>query len=62
MKIRASVGTMIEGEDFYFDKGKMVFTEKYLLKKGKCCHHKCRHCPWKKLTKCERNGKVNDNI
>lgn len=28
--------------------GRRVFTEKYLLKKGRCCHHGCRHCPWKK--------------
>jgi hypothetical protein len=45
---RAIAQGMIEGEDFYLDRGRMVFTEKYLLKKGKCCHHGCRHCPWKK--------------
>lgn len=42
------VRLMIEGEDFYLDKGRKVLTEKYLLSKGKCCHHRCRHCPWKK--------------
>lgn len=39
---------LTEGEDFYLENGLMIMTEKYLLKKGKCCHHKCRHCPWKK--------------
>lgn len=42
------VRPMIEGEDFYLDKGRKVLTEKYLLSRGKCCHHGCRHCPWKK--------------
>lgn len=45
---RVIVRPMIEGEDFYLDKGRMVMTEKFLLKRGKCCHHRCRHCPWKK--------------
>lgn len=43
---------LVENEDFYYDKGRKVFTEKYLLKKGKCCHYGCRHCPWKKIDNC----------
>ncbi len=36
-----------EGEDFYYDPfGRMVFTEKYLLKRGYCCGNGCRHCPY----------------
>jgi len=35
-----------EGEDFYFEKGLMVFTEKYHLKRGSCCQSGCRHCPY----------------
>lgn len=39
---------MVEGVDFYFnDAGLMVFTERYHLKRGKCCKNKCLHCPWK---------------
>lgn len=39
---------MIEGEDFYFDEsGLMVFTAKYLLKRGYCCDNGCRHCPYR---------------
>ena len=35
-----------EGEDFYFDSGFIVFTEKYHLKRGYCCGNGCRHCPF----------------
>ena len=38
---------LIEFEDFYWENGLMVFTEKYHLKRGHCCKNKCRHCPWK---------------
>lgn len=38
---------LVEGEDFYWDReGYMVFTAKYLLKRGYCCHQGCRHCPY----------------
>jgi hypothetical protein len=39
-------GDLIEGEDFYYEKNLMVFTEKYHLKKGHCCKNNCRHCPY----------------
>ncbi len=36
-----------EKEDFYLDdKGKMVLTELYHIKKGSCCGGKCKHCPY----------------
>ena len=38
---------VIEGEDYYYDEsGKMVFTEKYLAKRGRCCQSGCKHCPY----------------
>jgi hypothetical protein len=38
---------IVEGEDYYYDEdGKMVFTEKYLLKRGHCCQSGCKHCPY----------------
>jgi len=37
---------LIEGEDFYREGPYIVFTEKYLLKRGYCCESGCRHCPW----------------
>ena len=34
-------------EDFYYDeRGFIVFTESYLLKRGYCCQNGCRHCPY----------------
>jgi hypothetical protein len=35
------------GEDYYVENGFVVFTEKYLLKRGYCCNSGCRHCPYK---------------
>ena len=33
--------------DFYFDeKGLMVFTAGYLMRRGACCGNDCRHCPY----------------
>ncbi len=37
---------LIEGEDYYYEGGYMVFTKKYHLKKGECCGNGCRHCPF----------------
>ncbi|MFL9481727.1 DUF5522 domain-containing protein [Chitinophagaceae bacterium LWZ2-11] len=37
---------LIEGEDFYYENGYMVLTEKYHLEKGYCCGFGCRHCPY----------------
>ena len=35
-----------EGEDFYREGPYIVFTEKYLRKRGYCCESGCRHCPY----------------
>jgi hypothetical protein len=35
-----------EGVDFYIEKGFLVFTETYHLKRGYCCESGCRHCPY----------------
>lgn len=42
---------LTEGEDYYFEGGYFVFTEKYHLKRGYCCKNGCRHCPYKKNNK-----------
>jgi hypothetical protein len=34
-------------KDFYWEKGLMVFTRSYHLKRGYCCANGCRHCPYK---------------
>jgi ribosomal-protein-alanine N-acetyltransferase len=36
-----------KNEDYYYENGFQVFTEKYHLKRGSCCNNNCRHCPWK---------------
>ena len=39
--------SQLDTEDFYInDEGFMVFTEKYLLKRGYCCESGCKHCPY----------------
>ena len=36
-----------EQDDFYYSpEGYIVFTEKYLLKRGYCCQNGCKHCPY----------------
>ena len=37
----------VEGEDYYFDKGLMVLTERFLKNRGYCCESGCRHCPYR---------------
>ena len=37
---------LIAGEDYYMEKGFMVFTARYHLKRGTCCGSGCRHCPY----------------
>ena len=37
---------LVEGIDFYYENGLMVFTAEYLRKRGYCCRSRCRHCPY----------------
>jgi hypothetical protein len=39
---------LIEGVDYYWENGLMVFTAEYHLKRGYCCDSGCRHCPYRK--------------
>jgi hypothetical protein len=37
----------LDPEDFYYSpEGYIIFTEKYLLKRGYCCKNGCKHCPY----------------
>ena len=36
----------IQNIDYYLEDGRIIFTEKYLKKKGRCCGGQCRHCPY----------------
>ena len=35
-----------EGEDYYVERGRYVFTAAYLRRRGYCCASGCRHCPY----------------
>lgn len=63
LKRSIAVSDLKEGEDFYFERGLMVLTAKYLLKRGYCCKNACRNCPYgftkkKKEAKDRGPGKV----
>lgn len=49
------------GKDYYLEKGKIVYTEHYLLKRGTCCGSGCRHCPFDPLHT-KGNKKIKENI
>lgn len=51
--------TTLEPEDFYYENGKIVLTEKFLLKREKCCNNNCRHCPYKKDKRIENKLSIN---
>ena len=37
----------LKQDEFYTSpEGYIVFTEKYLLKRGYCCKNGCKHCPY----------------
>jgi len=37
----------LDPEDYYYsEEGYLVFTGKYLLKRGYCCKNGCKHCPY----------------
>jgi hypothetical protein len=36
----------ISPDDFDFDRGLMVLTAIFHLRRGYCCDHGCRHCPY----------------
>ena len=37
---------ILEGRDFYWEKGLMVMTAEFLKRRGYCCESGCRHCPY----------------
>jgi hypothetical protein len=52
----------LDKDDYYFSpEGYVVFTAKYLLKRGYCCQNGCKHCPYGYDKKTGRfNPKKND--
>ena len=52
----------LDPEDYYYsEEGYIVFTEKYLLKRGYCCKSGCRHCPYGYNKKTGRVDKKKDD-
>ena len=44
---QSSKDPLIEGIDFHLDEtGMWMLTAEYLLKRGFCCHHGCKYCPY----------------
>ena len=37
---------LVEGEDYYSEGSTIVFTARFLLRRGYCCESGCRHCPY----------------
>jgi len=48
-------------EDFYWEEGKVVMTERHHLKRGSCCGSGCRHCPFRPLH-IKLNKEIRDDI
>ncbi|MCW5921993.1 MAG: hypothetical protein KIS77_06620 [Saprospiraceae bacterium] len=48
IKQTATPMPLVEGVDYYIEKGLFVLTEHFLLKRGHCCGSGCRHCPYRK--------------
>jgi len=38
--------SLVEDEDYYWEGEYMVFTARFLLRRGFCCESGCRHCPY----------------
>jgi hypothetical protein len=46
MSAELNKAPLVEGEDFYREGAGMVFTARYLARRGYCCENGCRHCPY----------------
>jgi hypothetical protein len=52
----ASVGPLMEGEDYYREGSAIVSTATYLLRRGFCCRNGCRHCPYERAADKKAQG------
>jgi len=46
MIVETSKPAFVEGEDYYWEGAVMVFTARFLSRRGYCCENGCRHCPY----------------
>ena len=43
-------GPKLQPNEFYYNnQGRIVMTESFHMKRGKCCGNNCRHCPYEPL-------------
>jgi hypothetical protein len=35
-----------KGRDYYLEDGKIIYTKRWLKKRGSCCGSMCRNCPF----------------
>src|SRR5712664_3012994 len=47
---RNSTSILVEGEDYYSEGATIVFTARFLLRRGYCCESGCRHCPYGEMS------------
>lgn len=48
----------MKSDDYYINEnGKVVFTEEYHLRRGRCCGSGCKHCPFE-----PKHLKGNENV
>ena len=45
-----SASALVAGEDYYSEGATIVFTARFLLRRGYCCESGCRHCPYGEVT------------
>lgn len=58
MSVELNRTPLVEGEDFYWEGAVMVFTARFLLRRGYCCENGCRHCPYDFKKKKERGDEL----
>tara|TARA_Y100000589_G_C26709349_1_gene449063 strand:+ start:243 stop:413 length:171 start_codon:yes stop_codon:yes gene_type:complete len=51
MKEFSKIDKLEKGDYYYSKEGYIIYTERYHLKRGFCCHNNCKHCPYKKEIK-----------
>jgi hypothetical protein len=52
---------LVEGEDFYWEGAVMVFTARFLLRRGYCCENGCRNCPYREPPRPDGAGRTSDD-
>lgn len=58
MKELSKINKLNKNEYYHSPEGYIIFTEKYHLDRGYCCNNNCKHCPYKKEQKHNKNDKT----